>query len=197
MFVISKLNLSPFFGFFIFSPKNATIMTKFLLLLFLTLSGSLVFCQQIERSLVGCAGQTHVSASGFQISYSIGEPVIVPSPSATFDVPTQPSIASIGFQQPYVANAGAILSTNNRISAYPSPTTGHVRLTIHGDNFQVNSVRIYNSFGSQVPIRPFTMVNGSIDLFLNDLPAGLYTIAVTDKIVGNTVATRIIKHNNR
>ncbi len=169
-------------------------MKRLLLLFFLILTGTVSFCQRIERSLVGCAGQTF-AANGFQISYSVGEPVIIPSPSAVFDVPTAPRFASIGFQQPHVATTGAVLSTNNWISAYPSPTTGHVRLDIHGDNFQVNSVRIYNAFGQQVPIQPFTLVNGSVDLFLNSLPAGIYLVAVTDKNIGNTVTTRIVKQN--
>ncbi len=169
-------------------------MKQFFLLITLGLTGLASFSQRIERSLVGCAGETYVS-SGFQLSYSIGEPVIVPSPSATFDVPTARSIYSIGFQQPHVATTGAQLSTSNWISAYPSPTTGRVRLDIHGDNFQVHFVRIYNSMGAEVAVKPFTLVNGSIDLFLDRLPAGIYMVCVTDKNIGNTIATRIVKQN--
>jgi Secretion system C-terminal sorting domain len=169
-------------------------MIRLILLLFFSLLGSASFCQRIERSLVGTAGETYVS-NGFQLSYSIGEPVIVPSPSASFDVQTFRRVFTIGFQQPHVAITDAQLSTSNWISAYPSPTTGRVRLDIHGDNFQVNSVRIYNAIGQQVAIKPFVMVNGSIDLFLDNLPAGYYLVSVTDKVVGNTVAVRILKQN--
>lgn len=169
-------------------------MAKFLLLLFLSFMGSATFCQRIERNLVGCAGDSYV-ANGFQLSFSVGEPVILPSPSASFDVPTFRRIFTIGFQQPHVAITDANLSTGNWVSAYPSPTTGRVRLDIHADNFQVNSVRIYNAIGQEVAIKPFVMVNGSIDLFLDNLPAGYYMVSVTDKIVGNTVAVRILKQN--
>jgi Secretion system C-terminal sorting domain len=169
-------------------------MTKLILLLFFSFMGTASFCQRIERSLVGTAGETYVS-SGFQLSYSIGEPVIVPSPSTTFDVVTFPRIFTIGFQQPHVATTGGLVSTNNWVSVYPNPTTGRVRLDIHGNNFQANSVRIYNAIGQEVAIKPFVLVNGSIDLFLDNLPAGVYLIAVTDKTFNNTVATKILKQN--
>lgn len=169
-------------------------MMKFFLLLFFSLLGITSFCQKIERSLVGSAGQTFI-AGGFQLSYSLGETVILPSPSASFNVPTQPTMYTIGFQQPHVATTGAVVTTNNWVSAYPSPTTGRVRLDVHGDNFQANSVRIYNSIGQQVAIKPFIFVNGSIDLFLDNLPAGVYLVCVTDNNVGNTIATRIVKQN--
>lgn len=169
-------------------------MTKFFLFILFGLSGATSFCQRIERSLVGTAGQTFV-AGGFQLSYSIGEVAILPSPSAVINAPTVPMMASIGFQQPHIALTGGLISANNWVSAYPNPTTGHVRLDIHGDNFQVNFVRIYNSSGQEVAFTPFVMVNGSIDLHMHNLPAGLYFVSVTDKTIGNTISTRILKQN--
>jgi hypothetical protein len=169
-------------------------MTKFFIIISLVFSAISSFSQSIERSLVGNAGQTFVSG-GFQLSFSLGEPVIVPSPSQTFDVPTSPKMVTIGFQQPHVAQTGGLLHSNNWISAYPNPTTGHVRLDIHGDNFQTNFVRIYNSLGQEVTVKPFTLINGSIDLQLTDVPAGLYFVTVTDKVTGNSISTRILKQN--
>jgi hypothetical protein len=169
-------------------------MTRLILLLFFSFIVTASFGQRIERSLVGTAGQTFV-ASGFQLSYSVGEPVILPSPSTTFNVPTVPLLASIGFQQPHIATTTGLVSTNNWISAYPNPTTGRVRLDVHGDNFQANSVRIYNAIGQEVAIKPFVFVNGSIDLFIDNLPAGIYLVTVTDKTFNNSVAIRILKQN--
>ncbi len=150
--------------------------------------------QSIERSVIGGAGQT-LSAGGFFMSYTVGEAVILPSPSATFSFPSNAMLASIGFQQPHVANTGGNVVSYNWISAYPNPTTGWVRLDIHADNFQVNNVRIYNMLGQEVAVKPFKMVNGSIDLDLSNVSSGIYTVAVTDNTVGNTISTRIIKQN--
>jgi Secretion system C-terminal sorting domain len=169
-------------------------MTKFFITFSLVLSASTSFSQSIERVLVGNAGQTFV-AEGFQLSFSLGEPVIVPSPSQIFDVPTSKKMVTIGFQQPHVAQTGGILHANNWVSAYPNPTTGRVRLDIHGDNFQTNFVRIYNAQGDEVSVKPFTLINGSIDLQLMNLPAGLYFVTVTDKVTGNSISTRILKQN--
>jgi Secretion system C-terminal sorting domain len=169
-------------------------MTKFFIFFLSLFSAINCFSQSIERHLVCNAGQTFI-AGGFQLSFSLGEPVIVPSPSQTFNVPTSPKMVTIGFQQPHVAQTGGVLHSNNWVSAYPSPTTGHVRLDIHGDNFQVNFVRIYNSMGQEVSVKPFTLINGSIDLQLHNLSAGLYLVSVTDKVTGNTIATRILKQN--
>jgi Secretion system C-terminal sorting domain len=169
-------------------------MTKFFLLILFGLTGAASFSQRIERSLVGTAGQTFVSG-GLQLSYSIGETAILPSPSVVINAPTVPMMASIGFQQPHIALTGGLISANNWVSAYPNPTTGHVRLDIHGDNFQVNYVRLYNALGQEVVLKPFVMVNGSIDLQLGNLPAGIYFVCVTDKTIGNTISTRILKQN--
>jgi Secretion system C-terminal sorting domain len=169
-------------------------MTKLFLFVLFGLSGLSSFSQRIERRLVGTAGSTQV-AGGLQLSYSIGEVAILPSPSVVINAPTVPMMVSIGFQQPHIALTGGLLSTNNWVSAYPNPTTGHVRLDIHGDNFQVNYVRLYNAAGQEVVFKPFVMINGSIDLQLGNLPAGVYFVSVTDKNIGNTITTRILKQN--
>lgn len=166
-----------------------------LIVLCILLGGSMPsFAQDITQKLIGTTGTTLVSG-GYQLSYSIGEPVVLPSPSPTINLTSYPVIITVGFQQPHVATTGALLSTNNWVSAYPNPTTGRVRLDIHGDNFQANFVKIYNRLKQIVAVIPFKMVNGSIDLNLNNLAAGVYYITVTDEKVGNTVSTTIIKMN--
>ncbi len=169
-------------------------MQKFFMSCTLVLCSCLAFSQGTGLFLAGTAGETF-KAGGYQLSYSIGEPVILPSPSPTFTANPYPVIVTIGFQQPHVATTGGLLSTNNWVSAYPNPTTGHVRLDIHGDNFQANYVRIYNAAGQVIVVKPFVLLNGSIDLDLYNLPAGSYNIAVTDANVGNTINTTIIKLN--
>ena len=169
-------------------------MQRLIVMCFLLCTTLPSYCQNITHKLIGTAGSTF-GAGGFQLSYSIGEPVVLPSPSPTINLTTYPVMVTIGFQQPHVAQTGALLSTNNWISAYPNPTTGHVRLDIHGDNFQSNFVKVYNGLKQIVAVIPFKMINGSIDLNLQNLAAGAYYISVTDEKVGNTITTTIIKMN--
>ncbi len=169
-------------------------MQKLIVMCLLLCAVHYSYSQEITHKLVGTAGSTFVTG-GYQLSYSIGEPVVLPSPSPTMNLTHYPVIITVGFQQPHVAQTGALVSTNNWISAYPNPTTGHVRLDIHGDNFQTNFVKIYNSLKQLVSVIPFKMVNGSIDLDLYNLAAGAYHISVTDEKVGNTITTTIIKMN--
>ncbi len=169
-------------------------MKKFLLFISFFAFTNLLMSQSIERSVIGNAGQTFAANSSF-ITYTIGEAVILPSPSSTFSPLTNAVIFSIGFIQPHVAKVGALVNSYNWVSAYPNPTTGWVRLDIHGDNFQINNVRVTSLMGQQVAVKPFKMVNGSIDLDFTNLAAGLYIVSVTDNTVGRTVSTKIIKQN--
>jgi Secretion system C-terminal sorting domain len=170
-------------------------MKKFFLVIsFIIATTTLINAQSIERAVIGNAGETF-SANNSYITFTLGETVIEPSPSITFSPASNAMIFSIGFIQPHVASTGSLVNVDNWVSAYPNPTTGWVRLDIHGDNFQVNNVRIINSNGQIVATKPFKMVNGSIDLDFANLAAGVYIVAVTDDIVGRTVTTRIIKQN--
>ncbi len=153
---------------------------------------SLARGQSIERQLIGTAGTTY-SAGNYFLCYSLGEAVVTPSPSSTFLPLTNAFLLSIGFQQPYIAPTGKILYSNIWVSAYPNPTTGWVRLTITGDNNQPNVVIIYNSLGQKVAQPGFNFINGNIDLDLSALPAGVYTIAVSEKVVPRTVSIQILK----
>jgi Secretion system C-terminal sorting domain len=148
--------------------------------------------QSIERCVIGNAGQTF-SANQSYITFTVGETVIEPSPSITFSPASNAMIFTIGFIQPHVASTGSLVNIDNWVSAYPNPTTGWVRLDIHGDNFQVNNVRIINSTGQIVATKPFKMINGSIDLDFSNLAAGIYIVAVSDDKIGQTVTTRILK----
>jgi hypothetical protein len=169
-------------------------MKKILLLITSFAFVSIVSSQSIERSLTGNAGETYSANNSF-LTFAIGEAVILPSPSGTFSPFSNASMYTIGFIQPHVATTGAILNSYNWVSAYPNPTTGWVRLDIHGDNFQVNNVRILNVQGQAVSTKPFKMVNGKIDLDLTNLNAGVYFIAVTDSKIGRVVTTKLIKQN--
>jgi len=153
-----------------------------------------VKAQKIERFLTSSAGETF-SAGGYYTTFALGETVILPSPSITFSPSTNSSMATIGFIQPHIAYTGALVHSYNWVSAYPNPSTGWVRLDIHGDNFQTNYVKISNMLGQFVSVLPFKMINGKIDLNLTGLAAGAYVIAVTDERVGRTVSTVIIKQN--
>ena len=151
------------------------------------------FSQSIERKLIGTAGSTW-TAGGNQLSFSIGEVIITPSPSATLSPGANAMLVTIGFQQPHIAKTGTLLP-DIRVSAYPNPAIDIVRLDIHGDNFQPNQVRITNAIG-QLVIAPFIFINGSIEIRLQQLAAGSYFVTVTGKGSGNTVTTQIIKQNN-
>jgi hypothetical protein len=169
-------------------------MKKLLLTIILFAFSNLLKSQSIERSVIGNAGQTF-SANGSYITFTVGETVIEPSPSITFSPLSNARIFTIGFIQPHVASTGSLVYLYNWVSAYPNPTTGWVRLDIHGDNFQVNNVRIINSIGQIVATKPFKMVNGSIDLDFSNLAAGVYIVAVSDDKIGRTVTTKIVKQN--
>lgn len=152
------------------------------------------FSQSIERNLVGTAGET-LAAGGNYLCFSIGEPVILPSPSEVFNPMFRAIMFTIGFQQAHIAQTGSLLHSHYRVSAYPNPTTGWVRLDIHGGFPQTNSVKIYNAAGQEVVFKPYEIVNGKIDLNLSGLPAGMYIVTVTDKVTGNSATTQIIKQN--
>lgn len=169
-------------------------MNKLASLMVVLLLCATSYSQKIERSLIGTMGTTFLSG-GYQLSCSLGEAVILPSPSQTFSSPANAMIFTIGFQQPHVAKVGQLVHSENWVSAYPNPTTGWVRLDIHGDNFQGNIVKIFDAMGKQVAVKPFVFVNGSMDLRLDNLSSGTYMIAVTDPKLGNTVTTKIVKIN--
>src|SRR6185369_10441446 len=117
-----------------------------------------------------------------------------PSPAVKLSGINRDVLVTIGFQQPHVAKTGNIVHANNWVSAYPNPAVNNVRLDVHGDNFQTNYVRVTNAAGQMV-MAPFSFVNGSIDMNVSKLAGGIYIVAVTDKVTGNTVTTKIIKQN--
>jgi hypothetical protein len=170
-------------------------MKQLFLFIACILSIAYVNAQSIERSVIGNAGVT-LSSGGSYITYCVGEPVILPSPSITFSPSHNARMVTIGFIQPHVAQSGQLVYSYNYVSAYPNPTAGWVRLEIHGDNFQTNIVRVTNGMGQIVYTRPFKKVNGKIDLDLSSLATGMYMISVTDEKVGRTVTTKIVKQNN-
>lgn len=174
-------------------PYKRNKMKKLITLTALTIACLSGRSQSIERKLVGTAGTTF-TANSYQLSFSIGEVVITPSPAVKLVGINRQVLATIGFQQPHVAKTGNILHSNNWISAYPNPAVNNVRLDVHGDDFQTNYVRVINAAGQNV-IAPFSFVNGSIDLNVSKLAGGIYIVAVTDKVTGNTVTTKIIKQN--
>lgn len=170
-------------------------MTKLTALIIGCLLFASTFAQSIERYVLSSTGTT-LNTGDYQMSFSVGETMILPSPSITTYGPYYPMMLTIGFQQPHVAKRGILLHANNWVSAYPNPTNGWVRLDIHGDNFQTNQVRVTNALGQRVPIPPFVLVNGKIDLRFDNLSAGVYLVSVTDDRTGNTVSVRIIKRNH-
>ena len=148
------------------------------------------FCQSIERELIGVNGTT-LSNGGYQLSYSIGE-VVTKSSLAPSN--SNPFFITVGFQQPLVAKAGQILAVNDWVSAYPNPAVTKVRLDIHGINSESNRVQVFNVAGQSV-VAPFTFINGSIDIDISRLAAGVYIIKVADKFKERSVSAAIIKQN--
>lgn len=185
----------PFSGFFIpvRLPYKRKDMKKLITLTALTITCLIVRSQSIERKLVGTAGTVFIS-NNYQLSFSVGEVMIQPTPAVKITRMGQDVLATIGFQQPHVAKTGAIVHANNWVSAYPNPAVSNVRLDVHGDNFQTNYVKVFNAAGQSV-LAPFVFINGSIDLNVSKLAAGVYFVAVTDKVTGHTVTTKIIKQN--
>ena len=171
-------------------PYKPDEMRKFITLTVLTIVCLTGRSQSIERKLVGTSGST-LTGSGYQLSFSMGEVMITPSPAATLNYVL---LTTIGFQQPHVAKTGSIVAAKNWVSAYPNPAVNNVRLDIHGDNFETNYIWVTNAAG-QIVIAPFSFVNGSIDINVSRLAGGVYIVAVTDKTSGSTVSTKIIKQN--
>lgn len=167
-------------------------MKRILTIIITLLSMHAAMSQTIERSLIGNAGRT-LSAGNYLLSFSVGEAVVKPSPSAVFSQVFWPMMVTIGFQQPHVATSGQMLHAAHWISAYPNPTTGNVRLDIHGDIGQNNGVRVFNMLGQEVAVKPFRMVNGSVDLDFSNLAVGVYLVTVTDPVSGNSVSIKITR----
>jgi hypothetical protein len=160
---------------------------KFTLSFLLVLLTFIVSGQSIDRQLVGTSG-TIFKAGNYQLSFSIGE-VSMGAYYKRF-----PSLTS-GFQQPHVARVGEILNGYVRVSAYPNPTTGLIKLDIYGYKFETFNIRITDAAGKLVATPPFTTGNGSITIDLTAMPAGAYFIAVTDNYYTTAVTATVIKQH--
>jgi len=147
--------------------------------------------QIADRKLVGTAGDTF-KANGYELSFSVGEPVVTGSGDQLSLHTASTFLASIGFQQPFIAKTGTVL-LNNWVTAYPNPATTTVRIDVHGVQAQDNVVSITNVLGQRVVVPPFKFINGSTEINVSALPRGTYIIAVTEKITGNVAETKIIK----
>lgn len=145
------------------------------------------YAQSIDRQLISTNGAS-LTSGNYQLSYSIGEIGI----SAYYK--RFPSLTE-GFQQPHVARVGEILNGYVRVSAYPNPTTGLVKLDIYGYKFETFNVRIADAAGKLVATPPFTTTNGSITIDLTAMPAGAYMIAVTDNNYKTAVTSIVIKQH--
>lgn len=161
--------------------KKITLCCLFVLFTFMV-SG-----QSIDRQLIGTSG-TVFKAGNYQLSFSIGEISI----GAYYK--RLPWLTE-GFQQPHVARVGEILNGYVRVSAYPNPTTGLVKLDIYGYKFETFTIRITDAAGRLVATPPFTTGNGSITIDLTAMPAGAYFIAVTDNYYTTAVTATIIKQH--
>src|SRR6478735_986454 len=93
-----------FFRFFpeVCLPYKHNEMKKLITLTAFTIACLSGRSQSIERKLVGTAGTTFIS-NNYQLSFSVGEVVITPSPSVKLDGINRQLLATIGFQQPHVA----------------------------------------------------------------------------------------------
>jgi len=147
--------------------------------------------QSIERKLVGITGTT-LSKGGYQLSYSLGEVVLHRSPAATN---ANLFTTFAGFQQPHVAKQGGILQPADRVSVYPNPAVSKVRIDMHGITAVSNTIRVTNAAGQLVVLPPFTFINGSTDINISSLPAGVYIFSVQDELTGHTISTPVIKQN--
>ena len=148
--------------------------------------------QSIERRLVGITGTT-LSKGGYQLSYSLGEVILHRSPAPAN---SNPFTTSVGFQQPHVAREGKIMQPADRVSVYPNPAISKVRVDMHGITTVSNTVKITNAAGQAVVLPPVKFINGSADINISALAAGVYIFSVQDALTGNIISTPIIKQNN-
>ena len=118
------------------------LILKIILLCFLLVASVLTMrAQSLERQVAAAGGNT-ATASGIQIDYTIGEPVITPISGAGL-------LLTQGFQQPfsYTLPPGAVFPF---LAIYPNPTQGntilHFALPAEGSLLVV----VHNAIGQRV-----------------------------------------------
>jgi hypothetical protein len=163
------------------------------IVLLLACSSPALFAQGTDRKLLAPNGAVF-TAGKYQLSFSLGEVVVLPTPGASITGNNPVSFVTTGFQQPHVASKGELVDGPEWISAYPNPAVNIVRVDIHGLDPGNNAVRVTNMAG-QIVMTPFQFINGSLEIKLDRLAAGTYIVSVMDKESAKVVSTKIIKQN--
>jgi hypothetical protein len=83
------------------------------------------------------------------------------------------------------------ISSNNKLSVYPNPATN--QLTIHANQFSINSIKITNLLGQEQLVNQH-LNKSTLDTIINvsSLPNGIYFIKAIDE-KGNLISSKFTK----
>lgn len=103
----------------------------------------LLMAQTAERQVIGSAGGS-VTATGLQVSNTVGETITVTATSSSV-------ILTQGFQQASTGSVGIEdVELGFAMKAYPSPTSGTVTLDFSVEKEQQLSIAVFDMQGRQV-----------------------------------------------
>jgi hypothetical protein len=149
---------------------KGTIISFILLVLFGQASG-----QIIARSVAGPAGSIS-TAGAFQVSATVGEPVINTFSSSL--------IVTQGFQQAdslFPTKIDGIAASGIDINVYPNPFSDELFISINADGTKTFGAAFYNDLGQMVmpPVTWVVQGQAKKSFDLSPLAAGTYFVALT------------------
>lgn len=160
--------------------------TKFLIVLFLSISVFISFNAQVLHSGILSAGG-NATGTGGSASYSVGQLVYTTATGTTGSV-------AQGVQQPYEINVVSGISEIYGIelfSAYPNPASTHLVLKIENNELASFTYQLYNTAGSMMKTDKITAHETIINMAL--LLSATYYLRI---FTGNKEVKvfKIIKH---
>ncbi len=160
--------------------------TKFLIVLFLSISVFISFNAQVLHSGILSAGG-NATGTGGSASYSVGQLVYTTATGTTGSV-------AQGVQQPYEINVVSGINDVYGIelfSAYPNPASTHLVLKIENNELASFTYQLYNTVGSMMKTDKITAHETIINM-ASLLSATYYLCIFTGK--KEVKVFKIIKH---
>jgi hypothetical protein len=172
-----------------FYPKYKNMKT--LILLLVALIPCLVFGQSIERKFIGSGGTNTVSATGMQVSQSIGECMVKSYPTSTL-------IVSSGYQQGSSTSVGTAESLDNdaTFAVYPNPVGDLLNVRIESEKALQLEFSFHDIQGKMTPIPTSKVaVQGSTTetVDFSQVASGTYLLTIRDLKTGAVKTVQVRK----